>query len=195
MWVVKLAGGLAQEPALGEWLSELMTLGGGRIVIVPGRWSSAEFVRTLQQDWQLDDLSAYNMMVLARAQYGVLMNGLAPDLVPAVTAEDIRAVLQRGGVAVWMPFSLMRQDIDEMANVDLSSDCVAAWLAAHLNAERLVLLKSRPFNPEATLAEQVRDGILDERFSRYLSTAACPVDLMHKYDVARMRALLLNGAT
>lgn len=194
MWIVKLAGSLAEEPAISEWLSELVNLGGGRVVIVPGRWGSAAFVRELQLSWQFDDLSAYNMMVLARAQYGVFMNGLAPDLIPAVTADEIRSVLHRGGVAVWMPFPLLRQEADEMADVDLSSDCVAAWLAAHLNAERLVLVKSRPFRSDATLAQHLHDGVLDERFGRYLSTAACPVDLVQKDDIDRMRALLLNGS-
>ncbi len=194
MWVIKLGGGLAQDPILDEWLAQLTTLGGGRAVVVPGRGCSAGFVRELQLQWQFDDLVAHNMLVLARAQYGLLMGGLAPALAPAIGAADIRGILQRGGVALWMPLSLMREQADEMAVPDMTSDCIAAWLAAHLNAERLILVKSRPINTEASIAQHIRDGVLDQRFARYARIAACPVDVLHKSEPQRLQSLLLNGA-
>lgn len=195
MWVVKLSGELADEEGLAGWLSELVILGGGRVVIVPGCWSSAAFVWERQHNWGFDDVTGANMLALARAQYGLLMHALAPDLIPAITADDIRATLQAGRVAVWMPFSLVRKEPDDLTHMDLSSDCVAAWLASHLNAERLILIKSAAFDASASLEQHVRQGILDERFGQYLSAATCPVDLMHKNDVKRMRNLLLSGTT
>lgn len=195
MWVVKLSGELADEGDLAKWLAELVDLGGGRVVIVPGCWSSAAFVWERQRLWGFDELTGANMLALARAQYGLLMHAVAPELIPAVTADDIRAALQSGRVAVWMPLALIRKNPDELTHIDLSSDCVAAWLASHLNAERLVLIKSARFDANASLEQHVDQGILDERFGQYLATASCPIDLMHKDELKRMRNLLLCGTT
>ncbi|MFA7096705.1 MAG: aspartate kinase, partial [Gammaproteobacteria bacterium] len=41
MWIVKLGGSLAQNPALKDWLEVLARDGAGRVVVVPGGGPSA----------------------------------------------------------------------------------------------------------------------------------------------------------
>ncbi len=195
MWVVKLDGNLAHDQTLQQWITKLGTLGGGRVIIVPGRWGGVEFIRDMQRQWHFDSLVAHNMLVLARAQYGLMMTALAPQLTPAVNASAIRDVLQRGGVAVWMPLYLMRDQADELTSVYMSSDCIAAWLANHLKAERLVLIKTQPFFPNSDIGQHIRDGVLNAHFERYARQIACPINMLHKSQLQLFHEMLLNGDT
>ncbi len=195
MWVVKLDGALAHDAALREWVDVLSTVGGGRVIIVPGRWRAADFIRIMESKWNLSRLVTHNMLVLTRAQFGLLINSMSAQIRPVVDEGHVRETLQRGGVALWMPLSLMREVPDELTESDMSTDSIAAWLAAHLNAERLVLVKTRPFFPNGTIAQHIRDGALDAGFKKYADRVACPVTLLHKSQLARFHSLLLNGSS
>ncbi|ETF00402.1 aspartate/glutamate/uridylate kinase [Advenella kashmirensis W13003] len=195
MWVVKLDGDLAHDSTLNLWLAQLGTLGGGRIIIVPGRWRGGDFIRDMKARWGFDNVVAHNMLVLSRAQYGLMLTALSPQLTPVVNASAVRDVLARGGVAVWVPLSLMRERPDELTSVYMSSDCIAAWLANHLKAERLVLVKSRPFFPSAGISQQIRDGVLNPQFEQYAKQIACPINLLHKSELSQFHDMLLNGDT
>ncbi|MGO1765915.1 MAG: aspartate kinase, partial [Advenella sp.] len=65
------------------WLSQLGTLGGGRVIIVPGRWRGVDFICNMKKQWDFDSLVTHNMLVLARAQYGLMLTGLSSQLTPA----------------------------------------------------------------------------------------------------------------
>ena len=88
------------------------------------------------------------MCLLAMAQYAILMQGVLPELVLASNEQRIRRALRDGRVAVWVPTELMRVTPDPMTNWDTTSDSLAAWLSATLNAERLMVVKSVPSMPE-----------------------------------------------
>ncbi len=193
MWVVKLDGALAHDKTLRDWVDELSTFGGGRVIIVPGKWYGSGFIGCMKERWKLADLDAHNMLVLTRAQYGMLIRSLSPLLTPVLSANDVRQVLQRSGVALWMPLGLLREAPDELTLPDVSSDSIAAWLARHLNAERLILVKTRPFFRHADIAQHVRDGVLDGGFMKFAQSLACPVNLLHKSELSQFHSMLLNG--
>lgn len=195
MWVVKLDGALAHDETLQDWVEEISTVGGGRVIIVPGRWQGAEFVDKMKARWQLDRLVTHNMLLLTGAQYGLLISSMAPQISPVLDARHVRQTLQRGGVALWMPLSLMRNIPDHMTESTLSSDSIAAWLARHLNAERLVLVKARNFVSNMSMAHHIRDGVLDDGFRKYADQLACPVTLLHKSELPRFHSMLLNGSS
>ncbi len=194
MWVVKLGGSLGRDPLLGEWLRELSELGGGRIVVVPGGGFAAQ-VREHQAQWAFSDVVAHNMTVLAMAQYGLMMQGLCPGMSLAVHEKDIQDVLRNAGVAVWAPFALLRERPDDMSQPGAGSDSMAAWLSNRLNAEMLVLVKSCPVEPGLAVEQYAGQGLVDRRFVHVTRGAPYPIALLHKSDLARMRALLLHPAT
>lgn len=195
MWVVKLDGALAHDDTLQDWVEELSTVGGGRVIIVPGRWHGADFIREMKSRWKLDRLVTHNMLLLTGAQYGLLISSMAPQISPVLDARHVRQTLQRGGVALWMPLSLMRDIPDDLTDSTISSDSIAAWLAAHLNAERLILVKTQPFFSNVNIAQHIRDGVLDEGFRNYADKLACPVTLLHKSELSRFHLMLLNGSS
>jgi 5-(aminomethyl)-3-furanmethanol phosphate kinase len=192
MWVVKLGGSLNTHPILPAWLDLLAECGGGRVILVGGGGSFADEVRRTQAHWQFGDLSAHNMAVLAMAQSAYLMHGLNPALQLTRSKADIRRVLHKGCTALWLPFELQREQLDVPTNAEHSSDSIALDLARRLNAERLVVVKSCPINPRASLAELCASGIVDEHFARLSDGAAFPIDLVHRDGLGHMRALLLG---
>lgn len=194
MWIVKIGGSLADDPVLASWLQELASLGGGRVVIVSGGGDFADQVRLAQERWHFDDLAAHNMAVLAMAQGAYMLQALCPDLVLAFTEADIAAALRRAKVPVWVPLPwLMQRDDEGLANWELTSDSLAAWLANQLNAERLLLVKSCEIAPGAQLSDWVAAGIVDAQLPRLTAGAAYPVELIHKGDLTLLRRELLHG--
>ncbi|WP_454735890.1 amino acid kinase family protein [Cupriavidus necator] len=194
MWVVKIGGSVARDPLLRDWLQDLSELGGGRIVVVPGGGGFADQVREHHAVWAFDEVVAHNMAVLAMVQYGMMMNGLCPGLSLAVDERDIQRVLREAGVAVWLPFALLREQADELTCWDVTSDSIAAWLSNRLNAEKLVLVKSCPLAPDSTLQDHIEQQVVDRQFSRHTRGAPYPITLLHKSDLARMRDLLLYSS-
>jgi aspartokinase-like uncharacterized kinase len=192
MWVVKIGGSLCTSPLLPEWLKLLCELGGGRVTLVCGGGGFADTVRRAQAHWQFDDLPAHNMAVLAMAQSAYLLHALHPELQLTVTRADIRRVLHRSGTALWLPMELLRQKADPQTNWDATSDSIALDLAMRLHAERLVLIKSCEIDPDLSLQELSEAGVLDNRFPGLAAGAAFPIELLHKDELERMRALLLG---
>ena len=192
MWVVKLGGSLNQDASLPQWLDLLAELGGGRVIVVPGGGAFADQVRDAQSQWQFDDLAAHNMAVLGMAQTALMLQGLCPALQAAAGEQPLRRVLQGGQTALWLPLDLLRSRPDELTNWGVSSDSLALWLAQRLHAERLLVVKSCAIDARRSLAQLGETGVLDAEFAQRARQAAFPIDLLHKGELARARALLLD---
>ena len=192
MWVVKLGGSLNNDPLLPRWLELLADLGGGRVTVVCGGGRFADEVRQAQTRWQFADLPAHNMAVLAMAQTTYLAHGLQPELRLATTKADIRRVLHAGRTALWLPMEWVREQATPLTNWELTSDSIALDLARKLNAERMVVVKSCPIDPAASLAELAAAGVLDRRFEATAGGVPFPIDIVHREELDRVRSLLLG---
>ncbi len=192
MWVVKLGGSLGLDPLLPEWLALLAQLGGGRVTVVCGGGRFAEEVNRAQAHWRFDDLAARHMAVLAMAQTACMARALQPALQLASRTVDIRHVLHGGHTALWLPLDepVPREDIGPPW--DDGADSLALDLATALNAERLVVVKSRPIAPDLSLAQLAETGVLDSGFANRAARAAFPIDLLHKADLGVTRAMLIG---
>lgn len=193
MWVVKIGGSLGRDPALRDWLETLVALGSGRVVIVPGGGAFAEEVREHHALWRFEDLAAHNMAVLAMAQTALLMQGICPALQLATSDGDLRRAVQQARVPVWMPFEVLRERDDELTRWGVTSDSLAAWLANRLNAEGLLLVKACELEPGLDLEQCAAAGIVDEQFCAFTRSAAYPVTLLNRSELARLRRLLVDG--
>lgn len=170
MWVVKIGGSLAGSTRLTDWLECLSVRGRGNVVIVPGGGVFADQVRRLQKQRNFDDSTAHRMALLAMQQYGIMLASFAAGLETAANMEQIHGVLERGLVPVWLPDyeELHRCGVAE--NWDVTSDSLAAWLAAGAGATRLVLLKHLTVSADrAGIAQLVADNVLDPAFPEFVA--------------------------
>ncbi len=174
MWVIKLGGSLLGSSELNLWLDIVARHGDGKVLIVPGGGIFADAVRDAQISSGIDDATAHRMAVMAMDQYGVLMTGLSPRL---VTARSELEIAERGwqhrGI-VWLPSDMICADESIPMNWGITSDSLAAYLAAKLNAEHLILVKSsRPdADQQVSLEKLTKEGFVDSAFGDHIAGRA-----------------------
>jgi aspartokinase-like uncharacterized kinase len=171
MWVVKLGGSLMGTPALIGWLDALTQFGDGKVVIVPGGGIFADAVRDAQVKTGIDDATAHQMAVLAMDQYATLMTGLNAELVMASSELEIAEFGWQHRAVVWKPSLMVLADKDLPMNWDLTSDSLAAWLAAKLNAEHLLVVKSMDVKGAETVdvKDLMFEGAVDHCFDSFIA--------------------------
>lgn len=191
--VVKLGGSLHPAPELPDWLAAL-SAAGGRAVLVPGGGPFADQVREAQARWRFHDRTAHRMALLAMEQYGLMLCGLEPGLIPAASREDMLAVLARGDTPVWLPSQLCLDNPEIPENWDVTSDSLAAWLAAHLDAEALALVKHAVPAGEWSAATLAREGLVDPAFPGFLAHRPMALRLFGRADAKGFAAWLAAPA-
>lgn len=179
MWVVKLGGSLACSEYLQDWLELLTHPHNPPIVIVPGGGPFANAVREVQRHTGISDSAAHAMALLAMRQYGLMLCDLAKRPIMGVTDLALFSEVWLDKVPrIWLPEPQQPELSELPASWDLTSDSLAAWLAAKLHAERLLLVKSAdvttlPVSPDIWVAR----GIVDPLFPTFLPTTL-QIDLL-----------------
>jgi aspartokinase-like uncharacterized kinase len=194
MWVVKLGGSVFDAPQLRDWLRLFATRGAGRVVVVPGGGRFADAVRAEQRRLCFDDLAAHNMAVLAMAQAAQMLHALQPALRLAADAPAVHAAWRDGAAALWQPFAALRDAPDALTSWDATSDSLAAWLAARLEARHLLLVKWHEPPPHACLAELAAVGYVDRAFARFAAGFAGTVRLVPRDGLQRVACWLDSDA-
>jgi aspartokinase-like uncharacterized kinase len=200
VWVVKLGGSLSKSEALRGWLAVMARAGRGGVVVVPGGGRYADAVRAEQQRWEFDDGAAHSMALLAMDQYGhqliAIGNQAAPRAFEAACINaEIRSVLGRGAVAVWIGSRIAESDATLPRDWGLTSDSLAAWLARGLNASGLALIKSvRVDETEIGAAQLVAREWVDARFPEFLLGAHFETRLFGEGQEVLLEQTLLGTA-
>ena len=179
MWVVKLGGSLLGSEELTRWLDILARFSNGNIIIVPGGSIFADAVREAQRLTNLDDQSAHKMAVKAMDQYGELLASLNPTIAIANSELEIAELGFQHRAIIWLPSKMVCADETIPTNWQVTSDSLAAWLAARLNVEHLVLVKSVDFkikrrhddetSNQISLEKLVKEGVVDPNFGDFIA--------------------------
>jgi len=196
MWVVKIGGSLAGSAALARWVRAVATPAKTAVAIVPGGGEFADAVRSAQRREAFDDARAHRLAVAAMEQYGSLLCGLDDRLVPASTAEEILNAQRRGRVPVWMAQRMALAAPEIPASWDVTSDSLAAWLAARLAADALYLVKSvAPDGPGPIAASELtRRGVVDAAFPAMVARGCFAMRWLGPEEHAAFAAALRSGA-
>lgn len=148
--VVKVGGSLLRGDGLPALLVALGDLAGTHaLVAVPGGGPFADAVRLACAGHDPGESAAHWMAVLAMDQHAHLLAGLEPRARIVTSPEDVAATVARGRLAVLAPFAWLSAEDPLPHGWHVTSDSIAAWVAARLSGQRLVLLKA---------VEGVRDG-------------------------------------
>jgi len=154
----------------------------------------ADAVREAQQTSGFDDGTAHHAALLAMDQFGLVLKSLQPKLVTASSELEIAERSWQHRAIVWLPSQMVMADDAIPKNWDITSDSLAAWLAAKLGAERLVLVKSAAFSQhETTLVQLSREGIVDASFPEFAARLSCPIHMVGKSAHADFSDALAGG--
>ena len=175
--VVKLGGSFAYSGTLSGWL-DAIAHAAGHVVLVPGGGPFADAVRSAQPKLRFDDAAAHHMALLAMDQFGRALVSLNAKLVLAASMTAIRSALRKGQVPVWSPTKMVLAANDIPASWDVTADSLAAWLAAQIGTQRLLLLKQvEPPSDPVKLADLVAGGIVDRAFADFVGTNPLEVSI------------------
>lgn len=178
--IIKFGGSLERSGALKSCLDKAAGLYQEGTVWVPGGGDFAEQVRKAQGHWCFDDITAHAMALLAMGQMALLMRSMHSDLVLARSTAEIIRQLSLGKPVVWAP------DVDELnhagvpASWEVTSDSLAAWLAARLSADELILVKSADIPQAADVNKLVESGIVDRAFCAFTENARFKISVVNK---------------
>jgi len=201
--VVKLGGSLLA----GEILPFLLTTLGGlatkyRLVVVPGGGPFADGVRRACSLHDPGASAAHWMAILAMDQHAHLLAGLLPTARLTTSPDEIAQVLAEGLLPVLSPFRWLRA-VDPLPHGwHVTSDSIAAWVAARLAARRLVVLKALDGVPTASgdvlaevpLRSPALAGIVDEYFQQAVEPGV-ECWILSGHEPERLSELLSEGRT
>ena len=192
--VVKLGGSLADSDELAAWLDVIAKAGAGKVVLVPGGGHWADEVRSAQKREGFDDRVAHRKALGAMETFGKVLCGVRSEFVEASTEDAIRRVQATGKVAVWLPSEMVLADASIPQTWDVTSDSLAAWLAARLDARLLVLLKSVTVaEPAISAIEMQEKQWVDPCFDDFCSRGRFQYRVLGARGQHLLSAMLASG--
>ncbi len=139
--VLKVGGSLAKDPtSLAMLCQELTVLAKAhRIVIVPGGGEFADTVRRLDKTYNISDVVAHKMAILAMDQYGLFLSDITQSSYVSCTLKEISNPVN-AMLPIFLPSKLMFSKDPLEHSWDATSDTIAAYIAGVLPAKKLVLV-------------------------------------------------------
>jgi aspartokinase-like uncharacterized kinase len=179
--VVKVGGSLFDWPELpARWTRFLQTrsaeIGEERTVLIAGGGPAADLVRLVDRVHGLGDECAHRLALHALDLTAKLLaNVLNEEYVVVDSLSAVPAIWREGCVPVLAPRRFMteidRKRPDPLPESwDVTSDAISARVAAHLQADCLVLIKSAPLPPGASRRDAAALGLVDPIFPRVTQT-------------------------
>jgi aspartokinase-like uncharacterized kinase len=165
--VVKLGGSLLDfdglVPRLRAWLAAQTPLAN---VMLVGGGSLADAIRGAFARHPLGEEAAHWLCIRLLGVTGELVAGLLPEAVLVKRFDELLGERATTRLAVFEPEQFLRDEaVDPLPHSwDVTSDSIAARVAARLDAAELVLLKSGRPAGRATLQDAADAGYVDRYF-------------------------------
>jgi len=201
--VVKLGGSLLSDARMKERLDALGSMAERhRLVVVPGGGPFADAVREASARHHPGTGAAHWMAILAMDQHAHLLCGLSDSSRLVRAPPEVEEAVTAGELAVLAPYAWLREADPLPHGWHVTSDSLAAWVAARLGAKLLVLLKSvegvsdgqGEVLPEVDRRSPELVGIVDEHFALALEPGFDCWILSGRHP-ERLAALLSEGRT
>ena len=165
--VVKLGGSLIGHPGLDAVL-DAVAAARGRAVLVPGGGLFADAVREAQRRLGFTDALAHRLAIRAMGAFAAILAERDRRVVVTPRRSRIEAARQAGLTPIWDASELMAGHPGIPETWDVTSDSLAAWLAAQIGATALVLIKSAPLGPgPVDAARLAAAGVMDRAFPAF----------------------------
>jgi 5-(aminomethyl)-3-furanmethanol phosphate kinase len=172
--VIKIGGSLFNWPELPVRLEAFLgdhfpMTGVERPLLIAGGGPAADLVRDLDRIHRLGDAKAHHLALHAMDLSAFMLSTLIPGTVSIDSLDAVWRALAHRKVPILAPRRTIHAIDDSPrdplpANWDVTSDTIAAWIAAHVKGSRLILLKSAPLGGHASLRKAARAGLVDPVF-------------------------------
>jgi aspartokinase-like uncharacterized kinase len=141
--VIKVGGALLSlGDALPRSLAALELLSSEHLfVVVPGGGPFADAVRAIDEHHSLSPDDAHWMAILGMDQYAILLASRLRNAELVYRRGDIARAHVRGRIPVLAPYRWLREADPLPHSWDVTSDSIAAWIAAEVGAQELILIK------------------------------------------------------
>src|SRR5262245_6790193 len=193
--VFKLGGSFAGSRYLPDWV-EVLANSRGRTVVVPGGGPFAGAVRHAQPKLGFNDAVAHGLALHAMEQFGQALASLSAKFVIVYSAAAIRRVLRAGDVPIWSPTRMVLRRPEIIPSWDITSDSLAAWLAGHIGAGQIVLVKhGGPFEDPVRAVDLAERGIVDRAFPRFLAASGALGSIVAASNHASAARVIRNRGT
>jgi dihydroneopterin aldolase len=193
--VIKLGGSFAGSRYLAGWV-EVLANSGGRSVVVPGGGPFANAVRHAQPKLGFSDAVAHHLALLAMEQFGQALASLSSNFVIVYSAAAIRRALLAGDVPIWSPTRMVLRRPEIVPSWDVTSDSLAAWLAGHIGAEQIVLVKhGGPFGNPVRAVDLAERGVVDRAFPRFLAASGALASIVAAKNYASAGRVIRGRGT
>jgi aspartokinase-like uncharacterized kinase len=179
--VVKVGGSLFDWPELPDRLAAYLEMRKlavrtEYIVLIAGGGPAADWIRSLDQIHRLGDVAAHRLALHALDLTATFLAEVLPESLKVDRLETLEAACQSGSSTILAPrlalAEIERSAVNPLrASWDVTSDAIAARIAAHLEARSLVLLKSTRLPEGATREDAARLGLVDPM----LPSVACSI--------------------
>lgn len=201
--LVKLGGSLINS-GLTQWIDVLTRPGQRSHLIVPGGGSFADAVRNAQTgdcgELRFSHAAAHDMAILAMHQFGLMLSERLvgyqrllriSDIESQISAKDEKYFSAEEN-GIWLP------DPHELAKYqsipacwDMTSDALAVWLAAKLNIDDVVLVKSVAAQQlSVPLPQLVASGHVDALCGQFGSRFGVSLHVVGAGEHSRLREIL-----
>lgn len=169
--LIKLGGSLLDCESLQDLVNECVSeiSKEKQPVFVIGGGAVADAVRQWDQIHNLGDKTAHDIALHSLTLTECMIEALIPKCERVVDIQSLKESEAKGNWPIlaannWLTNSREEFSIDLPENWTVTSDSIAAWLAASLNIEELLLLKSANYCDGTTLEEAVTKGSVDSYF-------------------------------
>ena len=195
--VVKVGGSLLGWPPLPARLGEyLEARAGDRIVVVVGGGPAADWIRDLDRLHGLGPGRSHALALRSLDLSAHVLSALLPTLAVVDSIASFGAIWEAGRLPLLAPRRFADGDDPLPHSWDVTTDTIAARLAARLGASELALLKSAPLPEGANPVEAARLGLVDRAFpeASKLLEVVTYVNLREEGSTWRTPALLGAGS-
>ncbi len=190
--IIKLGGSLAKSGQAKHWIKAIAEIS-KPVILVPGGGPFADTVRQAQREMGFSDRAAHRMALLAMAQYGLAFCDLNARFTPAELPDDFAEAWLSRRIPVWVPDRMIHDCSGIPQSWDVTSDSLAAWLAAEVGAALVVLIKSAiPRCMEISVDEASASGVVDPLFPAFLGKAGVDAIWLGPEDWNRLD-LVISG--
>jgi aspartokinase-like uncharacterized kinase len=185
--VVKVGGALLDHA--DAFAAVLATIEGAAcerpLLVVPGGGPFADAVRDVDARLALSDDAAHWMAVLAIDQYAQLLASRLGNAVLVDDALSVERALAERRIPVLAPSRWLRTADPLPHSWDVTSDSIAAWIAAAVGASELVLIKA---------ARATDDSAVDRYFTQALA-ASLTASIVSADDIDTVQGVLRGSST